>query len=277
MLIVDVVIICRGTHNWVPLDRAIESTKSIANAMMDETSAHTDVAYLLAHMWLKMLRLDVDIQGAGKVAWVFDKPFQKSDVDWQALITSAFELKHGYLILKRWLLSQNVNQDDDIFERGYHHLLEETSLLQGLMEGITTRKALEASVKSIEESKRGIDEAHTVGRLTQLAFIFLPLTFVTGVFGMNITAFAGGAPMWKFWVTLVTVSVPSFIFGLQTARRQLKPKWDESILGSVYQGEWEPIRAETHTLGHMEGSPRTLGTRPVFYSYVDRCDVDLHL
>ena len=220
--------------------------KSVADAMTDEASTYTDVVYLFAHMWLRMLRIDVDIQGAGKVAWSFGKPFQKSDTDWQALVTSTYELKHGYLILKRWMLSRNVSQDSDIFERDYQYLLEEMNLLHGLMEGVTNRraleasgKALEASEKSIEESKRGIEEAHMVGRLTQLAFIFLPLTFVTGVFGMNITAFGGGAPMWKFWVTLATVSVPSFIFGLRTARRQLKPIWTESFFGSSLQSQWE--------------------------------------
>lgn len=38
------------------------------------------------------------------------------------------------------------------------------------------------------ESKKAIAEAEQITKLTQLAFVFVPLTFVTGVFGMNLKA-----------------------------------------------------------------------------------------
>ena len=39
---------------------------------------------------------------------------------------------------------------------------------------------------SILESQKAINEAEEVTKLTQLAFFFIPLTFVAGIFGMNL-------------------------------------------------------------------------------------------
>ncbi|KLU91870.1 hypothetical protein MAPG_10819 [Magnaporthiopsis poae ATCC 64411] len=45
------------------------------------------------------------------------------------------------------------------------------------------------STMSILESERAIEQAEAVTRLTNLAFFFIPPTFVSGVFGMNIVEF----------------------------------------------------------------------------------------
>jgi len=58
------------------------------------------------------------------------------------------------------------------------------------------------SAMSILENERAIAQAEVVTRLTNLAFFFIPLSFVAGVFGMNITVsydhvFAiGTSPQW---------------------------------------------------------------------------------
>ncbi|KAH6658960.1 hypothetical protein BKA67DRAFT_2412 [Truncatella angustata] len=39
---------------------------------------------------------------------------------------------------------------------------------------------------SIIESQRGIREAESVGKLTELAFFFIPITFIASLFGMNV-------------------------------------------------------------------------------------------
>ena len=43
-----------------------------------------------------------------------------------------------------------------------------------------------ASTISILESKSAIAEAHSVGKLTELAFTFVPLSFVSSFYGMNV-------------------------------------------------------------------------------------------
>jgi len=49
----------------------------------------------------------------------------------------------------------------------------------------TTFQALMSSI-TIVESERAIKEAEAVSKLTQLAFFFIPLSLVAGIFGMNI-------------------------------------------------------------------------------------------
>ena len=63
-------------------------------------------------------------------------------------------------------------------------------------------RAVSASLTSnmgLLDSRRSIDEAQAVTRLTELAFIFIPLSFATSVFGMQIEPFADPAPIWKFF------------------------------------------------------------------------------
>ena len=55
---------------------------------------------------------------------------------------------------------------------------------------LTTYKLLTANV-SIVESKRGIAEAESVSRLTELAFLFIPLTFSASIFSMQVKELSG--------------------------------------------------------------------------------------
>ena len=56
----------------------------------------------------------------------------------------------------------------------------------------TTFQAVAATM-GIVESRRAIQQTETVTKLTQLAFFFVPLTYVTGIFGANINVSCSGA------------------------------------------------------------------------------------
>ena len=57
--------------------------------------------------------------------------------------------------------------------------------------------SIQASESSIQDAKRGI-------LLTQLATIYVPLSFVTGIWGMNVKEISDPPrPIWMFGVTLV--------------------------------------------------------------------------
>jgi Mg2+ and Co2+ transporter CorA len=59
---------------------------------------------------------------------------------------------------------------------------------------------------SIEQSSLSIDQARRGSQLTFLAFIYVPLSFVTGTFGMNIQQINGsGLNIWVCFVALVPV------------------------------------------------------------------------
>jgi Mg2+ and Co2+ transporter CorA len=60
------------------------------------------------------------------------------------------------------------------------------------------------SSMSISESKKAISQAERVGKLTFLAFIFVPLSFTASFFGMNVKEFGESTSLW-WWAAF---SVP---------------------------------------------------------------------
>lgn len=64
----------------------------------------------------------------------------------------------------------------------------------------------EIGLWTIQASQRSIKEAVSVKRLTLLAFIFIPLSFVTSLYGMNVKEISGdGVRLWVFFVTAICV------------------------------------------------------------------------
>ena len=60
---------------------------------------------------------------------------------------------------------------------------------------------------SIAESQRAIEQAQQIEQLTRLAFFYIPLSFTTSFFGMNLGLFGSGhVPLWLWFA----VSVPLF-------------------------------------------------------------------
>ncbi|KAK4498802.1 hypothetical protein PRZ48_009312 [Zasmidium cellare] len=57
------------------------------------------------------------------------------------------------------------------------------------------------------ESRRSIAEAETVTKLTELAFVFIPLTFCCGLFSMQVNEIQNGVPLRTFIITAIIVFV----------------------------------------------------------------------
>ncbi|KAJ5736580.1 Mg2+ transporter protein CorA-like/Zinc transport protein ZntB [Penicillium malachiteum] len=64
---------------------------------------------------------------------------------------------------------------------------------------------------SLLDSRRSIDKVHAVTRLTELAFIFIPLSFAASVFGMQIKPLANPVPIWWFFVVAVVATGRSYM------------------------------------------------------------------
>ena len=66
-----------------------------------------------------------------------------------------------------------------------------------------------------QQTRLSMEQAARTARLTQLAFIYIPLTFVTSVFGMNVKGLSDPLPpIWLCFVTLiVVVAATATIFG----------------------------------------------------------------
>ncbi|OCL04027.1 hypothetical protein AOQ84DRAFT_442330 [Glonium stellatum] len=63
---------------------------------------------------------------------------------------------------------------------------------------------------SVLESRRGISEAENVTKLTELAFVFIPLTFSASIFSMQIQELQNPVPLSSFVVAAVVVAALSY-------------------------------------------------------------------
>jgi len=115
------------------------------------------------------------------------------------------------------------------------HLNDEAVMLQRFL--MDSFQLLISSVSVIETvtsaklAKISLEQASRGAKLTQLAFIYVPLSFVTGIFGMNIKEINDSPmPVWVCFVTLVIViAATAAIFGgyelLETFRaRKIAPE-----------------------------------------------------
>lgn len=108
---------------------------------------------------------------------------------------------------------------------------------------------------SLLDSKRSIAEAHAIARLTELAFIFIPLSFAATVFGMQIESFAEPAPNGMFF--LVAIVAISFSYLM---RAFMRSQW----LGTMQTKTNDSIEryAERHDL---PVHPRSVPTRLIIW------------
>jgi Mg2+ and Co2+ transporter CorA len=82
---------------------------------------------------------------------------------------------------------------------------------QLLMSSISVKETQNAA----DQAKMSMEQAVRTAKLTQLAFVYIPLTFVTGVFGMNVRELSDPVPaLWVCAVTLVVIAAATAaIFG----------------------------------------------------------------
>ena len=87
--------------------------------------------------------------------------------------------------------------------KDYEHISERTdALIQAYSEGM---EDIQNSAMLLE-SRKAMEQAGSVARLTLLAFLFIPLSFTTSFFGMNFKEFINdGLSIWVWFVTSVPV------------------------------------------------------------------------
>ncbi|PKX95433.1 uncharacterized protein P174DRAFT_449850 [Aspergillus novofumigatus IBT 16806] len=97
------------------------------------------------------------------------------------------------------------------------------------------------STMGLLDSRRSIDEAHAVTRLTELAFLFIPLSFSSSIFGMQVEPFKDSAPLSNFFAVAITVTTFAYLM-----RLTMRSQW----LGNLKQSVKQDVRryAEQHGL-----------------------------
>ncbi|SMQ48934.1 unnamed protein product [Zymoseptoria tritici ST99CH_3D7] len=105
--------------------------------------------------------------------------------------------------------------------------------------------ALRADMQ-FSESRRSIAEARSVTKLTELAFIFIPLSFTASLFSMSIHELQNGVPLWTFIVTSLGIALFAYAVRLvltskfiaESSRGALERFW---ALSGVQRGEKAPF------------------------------------
>jgi hypothetical protein len=107
------------------------------------------------------------------------------------------EVKEYFAIHPLWTSSSRIRIDN------WKRLIEEATKLEAFL--METFQLFMSSV-SVQDSRLSIDQAERGSQLTFLALIYVPLSFVTGIFGMNIQQINGsGLNIWVCFVALVPV------------------------------------------------------------------------
>jgi Mg2+ and Co2+ transporter CorA len=87
---------------------------------------------------------------------------------------------------------------------------------------------------SMKDSQTNIEQTRRSTRLTQLAIIYVPLSFVTGIFGMNIKELNGSVlNLWAVFVCVIAVALATAIVFLFLHYFSAKPTAGRKYAGSM--------------------------------------------
>ncbi|KAK8248606.1 hypothetical protein IWZ00DRAFT_299315 [Phyllosticta capitalensis] len=100
-----------------------------------------------------------------------------------------------------------LGEDDLLFLQGA--LSGFGSKLDGTLRHFESTFSALIGTMSINESTRAFKEAEEITKLTQLAFVFIPLTFVAGIFGMNLKELAD-LNVWIWAVTSICLLATTY-------------------------------------------------------------------
>lgn len=73
----------------------------------------------------------------------------------------------------------------------------------------------------IVDSRRSIAEAESISKLTELAFVFIPLSFVASLFSMQVHEFDGGVPLYKFVLVAIAFVLVAYAVRLSIRSSRL--------------------------------------------------------
>jgi hypothetical protein len=124
---------------------------------------------------------------------------------------------------KEAALRQKTTSAAHTLLQDYEALLRRTDTLSNLCKA---RLQILLSRAGIVESNKAIEQAKVVTKLTRLAFVFIPLSFVSSFFGMNLTPFVEGPALslWLFFAVsapLVGILFLSMSWSVEQVRRML--------------------------------------------------------
>lgn len=122
-----------------------------------------------------------------------------------SMITASSQLEFVFSLLEdsvhSTLLKERYSKLRERQDIVYSIFEESSRVLQRYKKELLTKLQIDLTNVQIAESRQAMDQASTVAKLTILAFIFIPISAVTGVFGMNVKEITDGTRLWMFGVT----------------------------------------------------------------------------
>ncbi|KAF3184779.1 hypothetical protein TWF788_005028 [Orbilia oligospora] len=116
-------------------------------------------------------------------------------------------------------------------------LRDKAALVQ---QAVTDALNREAATESINEAKQSIAQSESVNKLTRLAFVFVPLTFATSLFGMNIREWQADdkiPQLRSFIIVSVVIVLATMVVAAISSlmSKSIKKRWESSkTLRSAY-------------------------------------------
>ena len=172
------------------------------------------------HLLLPFLRLialkgkrDINAESTG-LQGLREKRFRRlEDFDFQ---TSVYDYAlglhkraiHATLQSIKYWTKQHYTASSDFFNQlnttieDFEHLL---AAVDHAREDLDRYKSDYAMIRSLEDSQINTQRSDSAARLTSLGFVFIPLSLVTSIFGMNVQELGSGNV--KIWIALTTAIV----------------------------------------------------------------------
>ncbi|TGO48852.1 hypothetical protein BCON_0228g00100 [Botryotinia convoluta] len=115
------------------------------------------------------------------------------------------QASRDHRLTRAWEKTRSAIESFELITQSLEDYIHENDKIQCLIErhrkSLQRARELEQYVRdtiqlnvgnlSLQESRKSIQQANSVGRLSVLAFIFLPISLVTSFFGMNIHELTG--------------------------------------------------------------------------------------
>jgi hypothetical protein len=177
-----------------------------------------------------------------------DSLLQRSLSSWRGILSRLeFELPRLKGSVERFVTF--AEEIDPGIQIEYAFIAETISYIDNVMaQHKASYTALRGDI-GIVDSKRGIAQTETLGKLTELGFIFIPISCVATIFSMQVNELKDNIPLWYFTLTATLTMV--FVYSVRLIIRSEISRGIMHKFGEIirYRAEiWPGRPIPTHSL-----------------------------
>ena len=176
---------------------------------------------------------------AMKVMHPNGKTSDNLEIHYDKQVATLKEMRSNLDALRAFITHNSSRQWKDMIT-DYERVLQSTEQQINVVfaQKMTYRAAmasLDESRMGIEHAKRGMEQNARMKRLTQLALVFIPLSFSTSIFGMNLGLLGTGtAKAWMVGIAVVSAYVGTILLWSIIDYRSIK----NALLRGTFRRKW---------------------------------------